>query len=308
MFALPFFIGCRVANHRCSTHRHRLRSYYFTNNNDYYTDSYDDDCSNLPYIQSPNKRRAAAKKKKPRGATRGKLTRRQEIDHVLVEETFPLFLPPHVAVRVDEDRHVGEGGYISTTLHNRRYYGVLIDQAALKAASMLYFQEAAAAQELHRKMLVLAKQEDHKRPSDTDWSDRAKRPRLDNVPDTTGSTSIPNRQLSLHSKIASASSPSSPSQVVQKYRWVAANDSAGEHRVLLASYMDVAAAAEDDPELHHAIDMACRSGGNFVGPYYYQYEVRKRLVHCCVHRMITHIVSSHTAQKLLAACQGGCHE
>jgi hypothetical protein len=231
-------------------------------------------------IQSPSKRRIV-KKKKARGATRGKLTRRQEIDHVLVEETFPLQLPPHVAVRADEERHVGEGAYVSTTLHNRRYYGVLIDQASLKAASMLYFQEEAAGTELNRKMAMAWKRQKQigklgdddvddasdskKRLFETEemQSSCGKRPRLDGtVPDVAGSM--------VHRKGADLSAP----RAVQKFRFVATNDTTGGYRLLLATYVDVAAAAEDDPELHHSIELACRSGGNFVGPYFYQFEVR----------------------------------
>jgi hypothetical protein len=45
------------------------------------------------------------------------------------------------------------------------------------------------------------------------------------------------------------------------------------YRILLATFADLEAAAEDDDERSNAIEAACQSGGDFVGNYYYQYEV-----------------------------------
>ena len=48
-----------------------------------------------------------------------------------------------------------------------------------------------------------------------------------------------------------------------------------DYRVLLATYADIDAASEDDVEKGKKIEAACKAGGDFVGGYYYQYEVRK---------------------------------
>jgi hypothetical protein len=246
--------------------------------------------SSQPYA-SPRRRMVAPKKKtKSRGATRGQLTRRQEIDRVLVEETFPLQWPPAVAVD-GGDRHVGEGGYISTTWHNRRYYGLLIDQASLKAASLLYFQEEAAGTDLDQKIAAAWQRQQpqfSKRGFDNDEDDdeekessQKRRWETDEVPSSGGKRArregtVPDAAGSM--VLRTGTSPAPP-RAVQKFRLVATNGATGGgYRVLLATYVDVAAAAEDDPELHHAIEVACRSGGDFVGPYYYHYEVRARVV------------------------------
>jgi len=47
----------------------------------------------------------------------------------------------------------------------------------------------------------------------------------------------------------------------------------GDYRNLIATYMNIEAAAEDSPERSDAIRKACQNGGGFVGKYYYQYEV-----------------------------------
>jgi hypothetical protein len=226
-----------------------------------------------------------------------------------------LELPDHVAVSSDEDRKVGEGCYVSTTIHNRRYYGVLIDQASLKAASMLFFQDEASGLDLNRKMELLLKEQQpantmengndsKKRFADADpeeFKNTAKRPRLDPAPDTNRSSQtevrmkkspVPvnhkqesPRQTEVRMKKSSLpeNHKKESARPVQKFRYVMpeisrSNDPGGlskslGYRVLLATYVDVSAAADDDPEQTHLIQSACQSGGNFVGQYYYQYEV-----------------------------------
>jgi hypothetical protein len=230
---------------------------------------------------------------KKRG-TRGKLLKRQDLDHVHVEDTFQFQLPSHVAVSSDEDRKVGEGCYVSTTVHNRRYYGVLIDQESLRAASMLYFQDEAAGLELNRKMEQLYRL---KAPNDVanpptnkkrtvddagimdDSNSSTKRMRQNVVPDDPLSSGPldwmkPIKQ-NIHQKLDST-------RTVQKFRYMSPTINSNEgkgtsmagYRQLIATYVDVTAAAEDDPDRQQLIENACRSGGNFVGEYYYQYEVR----------------------------------
>ena len=50
---------------------------------------------------------------------------------------------------------MGDGVYVSATASGKRLYGVLVEQAALKEASMLYFQDQAESLELNRRMKVL---------------------------------------------------------------------------------------------------------------------------------------------------------
>jgi hypothetical protein len=109
---------------------------------------------------------------------------------------------------------------------------------------------------------------DRKRPADNNFqSDESrKRQRQDAAPD----------------KVESGPWAVSASRPVQKFRFVGpvkneARPALG-YRVLLATYADVSAAAEDDSEKMKLIDKACQSGGGFVGDYYYQYEVRSFVV------------------------------
>jgi len=173
---------------------------------------------------------------------------------------------------------------VSATVHNRRYYGVLIDQAALKAASLLHFQDEASGLELNRKMKELLQYQqqaepqvaaqingqvdntngDRKRPADNNFQgvESSKRQRQDATPDTANS----------------GPSAGNVSHSVQKFRYVGPTQNKAQpllgYRVLLATYADVSAAAEDDSEKMNLIGKACQSGGGFVGEYYYQYEVR----------------------------------
>ena len=50
---------------------------------------------------------------------------------------------------------VGEACYVAATVQNRRYYGVLVEQEALQAASTLYWQDQTTVMELHRRMRAL---------------------------------------------------------------------------------------------------------------------------------------------------------
>jgi hypothetical protein len=219
-------------------------------------------------------------------AARGTLSKRQDLDRVHVEDTFQFNLPEHVAVSNDEGRKAGEGCYVSATVHNRRYYGVLIDQASLKAASMLYFQDEASGLELNRKMehlLHLNRQGENDMDLGNDFSENkrkgvsddtnssSKRARLDAVPDPVSSNQLTKYKKPPVQKL-------DKSGQVQKYRYVLPSDDddnteAHGYRELIATFVDVAAAAEYNQELEQQIEFACRSGGNFVGKFYYQYEV-----------------------------------
>jgi monoamine oxidase len=76
------------------------------------------------------------------------------VDGVVVEEVFPL----HNRLSGNQEK-AGEGFYISATPSNsKRYYGVLIDQAALKEASTLYFKDQSDSLKLNERMKLLLQQ------------------------------------------------------------------------------------------------------------------------------------------------------
>jgi hypothetical protein len=189
--------------------------------------------------------------RKRRGRTqRGKLRRHQEIDHVVVEDTFLLNRPMQASS--SESRWVGEGCYISATVQNRRFHGVLIDQAALQQASLLHFQEEASGMDLERRMRALMKNRDNGHTVKL-------RKRL-----RTDGTSVTSNDITA-------------GRQVQKFRYeIGLADSQG-YRVLLATFVDVDAASDHDHDWKMKIEAACRAGGEFVGDYYYQYEVRSFL-------------------------------
>ena len=59
--------------------------------------------------------------------------------------------PPSIAAS-------GDGCYVSAILQNRKYYGVLFDQDALKAASGLYFQNESSSLDLNQRIMTLDKE------------------------------------------------------------------------------------------------------------------------------------------------------
>lgn len=190
-----------------------------------------------------------------------------------------------------EERKAGEGCYVSGTIHSKRYYGVLIDQASLKAASMLHFEDEAAGLELNRKMeyqleqnrmTKLAPNESLNKEDSEDY-DR-KRPAEQNHPSKRlclGDPTVPDAAIT-SAKIAKfnalALQLSNQSIPVQKFRYIESQKNGGQgspgYRILLATYVDERAAADDDPEKLERIKTACQIGGDFVGDHYYQYQVR----------------------------------
>ena len=197
-----------------------------------------------------------------------------------VHQPFELHLPDH-AVEAGE-RKAGEGCYVSTTIHNRRYYGVLIDQAALTAASMLHFQNEAAGLELNRKIELLKQQKldqeqsvaDRKRHADSDASLESDRKRIHLAE---CAAKIPGDKQTSEEVVTR---PGICGRPVQKFRYVnpvPANEKAPAspgYRILLATYADATVAADDDPEKAKLIEAACRVGGGYVGTqHYFQYEV-----------------------------------
>lgn len=189
--------------------------------------------------------------KKRRGRRRGGgLRKHQEIENVKVEESF--------SFSHGSTEKAGDGCYVSTTTsNNKRYYGVMVDQAALKEASTLWFQDQADSLELNRRMkLILDKEEKEDAKQDTDGdSQPTKKRKLEE----TEETELP---------------PPTKNQSVQKFKYVRSNSSAlSDYRQLLATFLNVNEASHGDSEKRERILNACENGGGFVGSHYYQYEV-----------------------------------
>ncbi|CAJ1942726.1 unnamed protein product [Cylindrotheca closterium] len=188
--------------------------------------------------------------KKRRGRRRGGgLRKHQEIENVKVEESFTLHHGP--------TGKSGEGCYVSaTTSNNKRYYGVMVDQSALKEASSLWFQDQADSLELNRRMKLILdkeKEEEAKQAEEGDDSQPNKRQKVEEK------TELP---------------PSAKNQSVQKFKYVRSTSSSlSDYRQLLATFLNVNEASEGDSAKRERILNACESGGDFVGPDYYQYEV-----------------------------------
>ena len=157
-------------------------------------------------------------------------------------------------------------------MHNKRYYGVLIEQAALKSASLLHFQEEGRSLDLNRRMKMLKDSSgsgyengaeengERKRPAYTiEDNDSAKRAKFD------GQDAPP--------ETAFRETAATVSRTIQKFRYVDGLGNDPGYRLLLATYANVEAASEDDTEKAQRIEQACQSGGAFVGGYYYQYEI-----------------------------------
>jgi lysine-specific histone demethylase 1 len=193
----------------------------------------------------------------------------------MVEETFSLSEPANAPQ--EHGTHVGDGCYVSSTVHNKRYYGVLIEQAALKSASLLHFRDEAGSLDLNRRMKQLNDAQvtqkeaqetgERKRPADTTTDAGCeKRAKID--PQDAPPENFPTEPV-----VAEPASPklvATEPRTVQKFRYV---DGPPCYRILLATYANVEAASEDDTEKAQRIVQACQSGGAFVGKDYYQYEV-----------------------------------
>ena len=208
----------------------------------------------------------------------------------------------------EEDRKAGDGCYVSATVQNRRYYGLLVDQEALKQSSLLWFQEEAGSLDLNRRMKMLHSEadniaessEDKKRPAKSDDPSGAekatKRIKLEHGEAT---TSIPDGVASgtgvvtTGEKDSKAKEAASHQRQVQKFRYAGPADKNNDkdlgYRYLLATFADVEAASEDDSVKAKKIEEACQAGGGYVGKYYYQYEVRtdSRSSLCCLYLWCT---------------------
>ena len=193
------------------------------------------------------------KDKKRRGRRRGGgLRKHQEIENVKVEESFSFH-------HGNTDK-VGEGCYVSTTTsNNKRYYGVLVDQAALKEASTLWFQDQADSLELNRRMkLILDKEEQEKEQADKEGDDDSSQPAK--------KQKVEEKEMELP--------PPPKNQSVQKFKYIPSKSSAlSDYRQLLATFVNVNEASHGDRDKREKILSVCENGGGFVEGHYYQYEV-----------------------------------
>jgi hypothetical protein len=196
--------------------------------------------------------------RRTRGA-RGKLKKHQQIENVIVEEPFALNEPMNRGAA-----KVGEGCYVTATVNNKRYYGLLVEKDALKCASLMHYQDEAAGLDLNRRMKVLCdQQEDRKLPANSAGPIPSAQP----DPVSTKSAFLPTNTADAKADLQ-----------VQKFRYIDQSSDSSQlvpgYRLLLATYANVEAAAEDNVHLISRILLACQAGGNFVGDYYYRYEVR----------------------------------
>lgn len=167
---------------------------------------------------------------------------------------------------------VGEGCYVTATVNNKRYYGLLVEKDALKAASLMHYQDEAAGLDLNRRMKVLSDQQEDRKPPAIESVDSGQtNPSPQPDPVSSNSASLP-------TNTDAATADAQASRQVQKFRYVDQPSDGGQlvpgYRLLLATYANVEAAAEDNVQLISSIRLACQAGGNFVGDYYYRYEVR----------------------------------
>lgn len=171
-----------------------------------------------------------------------------------------------------DDNRVGEGCYISATVNSKRYYGLLVDQSVLKAASSLHFQNEADDIELNRRMHVLqeererllAKSQTLSTPSENEMNGGVlKRPATNDPADLTAAKRVKLQEQKLGAK-----------QIVQKFRYMNLGKGVKScYRELVATYASLDDVVEVETERGQAIAEACQSGGGYVGDYYYQFEV-----------------------------------
>jgi hypothetical protein len=220
------------------------------------------------YLQQSQRSSSSSGGRRKRGIGK-RLRKNQEIENVVIRETFQFDEP-------NGEQGIGEGGYITAEINSRLYYGVLIDQDSLRAASILHLRDEASGLDLNKRMEAKLGQKKQAAaaapPITTTMTERpSKRPKMDR---TTAAAAV-----------ATMSTVTTDLRGVQKFRYVPASssltantknrkDEALGYRMLLATYSDVEAAAEGSDQSMAAIQTACEQGGDFVGAFYYQYQVR----------------------------------
>ena len=235
---------------------------------------------------------------------RVRLRKHQELDHVRVEEAWSFRQASNSNTTSDNKTttdKVGEACYVAATVQNRRYYGVLVEQDALQAPSVLHWQDEATGLELNRRMralqqaraveegtnystLLKSEEETKLKPEEiqmkteetqtnsddkmvTDESSPADT--TDDAPEDTPMQDTAADEGAMSRKRPRPDDLPTDRRAVQKFVYHADAD----YRTLLATYVNVAAAAMDTVVDATDIQTACDHGGGFVGTYYYQFEV-----------------------------------
>lgn len=184
---------------------------------------------------------------KRRTCTKGGIRKNTTLDGVIVEEPFTF-----------EGGNIGEGCYVSCTVHNRkRYYGVLVDQDALKTASQLFLKNEADSLDLNRRIKQLYNQQQRTQENQQQLQNND------------------HAIMIMGKKCVVPSFNNNDNRQVQKFLFLPPpeKENGPGYRTLLATYANVRAAAEEDDDKSILIWSACENGGNFVGNYYYQFFV-----------------------------------
>ena len=281
-------------------------------------------------------RAAGGRTRATRRGNRGtKLRKGASVDHVQVELPFALGEGSGDGdngggdAQADVAPAVGEGCYVTATVGgSRRFYGVLVDQAAMRSASLLHFRNVASDLDLDRRMRGLYRSrgggDDDGDSGDGGYTEEElgeegvglgegnaipgqpgsgskKRPALHASPSNADGGGEPKRRRSgggVGSVVRAATHattpggnlplqhlPPSPQQQprrqVQKFAYRDYGNGGvgggaavgGGCRTLVATYLDVESASEGDAGKRLRIESACNAGGNYVGEYYYRYEV-----------------------------------
>ncbi|KAL3915727.1 MAG: hypothetical protein SGILL_005510, partial [Bacillariaceae sp.] len=214
------------------------------------------------------------------------LRKNQPVDGVVVQETFPLY---------DDNKEVaGEGLYVSaTTSFNKRYYGVLVDQQALKVASTMYFQDQSDSLKLNERMKLLIDEKPASKSTETMngnsategtkggvQSDHGHGTRLSSKRSSEEMETDINNQHSKKARFENGNASNGLEEVdrpVQKLKYIEGTGNQPGYRILVATFSSVEEAGCGDAAKAKAIKQACEKGGNFLDgtysdSYYYQYE------------------------------------
>lgn len=183
---------------------------------------------------------------------------------MIVEEPFTFSVPDETPTPLKQeagirnDNLAGDGYYISATNNTSRYYGILVSQEALKAASLLHFREEAESLDLNRRIESMKGQ---------------KKDETSDEPNT-------KRQKSEIKNILTSLKVDPDARSVQKFHYVPSEGEDPGYRILIATYVNEEAAADFNEEKKKAILKACNNGGDFVGSFYYQYENLVNRLNC----------------------------
>jgi len=199
------------------------------------------------------------------------MRRDETINEVKVEETFSMYGPNQE--HDQEQSPAGEGCYISASYKSKRFYGLLIEESALKDGTFNYFQDQSDSVSVNERMRLLMNHNklEEGKPRD-DQKINADGNHKNQLLEETNGGNKKNHNGSHDVQL-------SKDRTIQKFKYIPADKGKGidGYRILLATYANALAASEDDYEKARQILDACECGGNFVGNhYYYQYEAEYR--------------------------------